>query len=242
MKRFAHILLLMLLPLLAFGQEVIRPVASDSASAAQPAPIRAAQEPWPFHYSDSAIYQGMHFKLDLGNSVYTVARSKGAIQSYEMLMSVNLLKRFYPTVELGYALAADSAQHGHHVGQGGFMRVGLDINPLRKNRNSRYALLAGVRLGWDVQQFRLSGVSTGDTYWRPGYTWDSPSTLRGDCWGEVVACAQVWVAGPVFMGWAVRMKFLFTRNLGQFQPYYVPGYGTWGESQFSFNYYVGIKI
>lgn len=243
MKRLPYILsILLCICIRAGAQEVAHDHEHEEAADAVATIQEQHKASGPFAYSDSALYQGMHFKLDLGNTLYTIGRSRAGIQSYEMLINVNLQKRFYPTVEFGYALATDSAQSGMHTGQGGFMRVGLDLNPLKKNRNNRYALLVGVRLGWDVQRYQLSGVHTGDTYWRPDYTWTSAPTWRGDCWGEIVAGTQIWVGGPVFMGWAVRMKFLFTRKTGQYQPYYVPGYGTWGESQFSFNYYVGVKI
>lgn len=196
----------------------------------------------PLEYGDSALYQGLNVKLDVGNTVYTLIRNKGKIQSYEVSLNANLLKKYYPTVEFGYAIATSGAAAGLHTGQGGFMRVGMDLNPLRKGRNSDYALLVGLRLGWDVQQFQLTGVQTGDTYWRPGYLWDSPLKFRGDCWGELVAGLQIKVAGPVTMGWYVRMKFLLTRKLGDFKPYYIPGYGVWNDNNFGFNYYVGIRI
>lgn len=170
-------------------------------------------------------------------------RSKAQTQQYEMLFSVNLLKRFYPTIELGYGLSSDAAASGSYEGQGGFTRIGMDLNPLKKGRNNDYALLVGARLGIGVQNFSLTNVYMNDNYWYPdGYYTDFPSTWRADCWGEITASAQVKVAGPFFMGWAIRIHFLFTESTGKYQPYYVPGYGNPSGSIFSFNYYVGFKI
>lgn len=194
-------------------------------------------------YGDSAIYQGCHIKLDLGNTAYTLLKSKGKTQQYEMLFSVNLLKRFYPTIELGYGLSADQAAGGSYEGQGAFTRIGLDLNPLKKGRNNDYALLVGLRAGLGVQQFSLSGVTLNDSYWAPeGVVKDFPPTWRADAWGEIVAAAQVKVAGPFFMGWALRIHFLFTEKTGSYQPYYILGYGNPSAGVFGFNYYIGFKI
>ena len=63
------------------------------------------------------VYQGVSLKLDLAMPVIEAARSAGKIQDYEMAINVRLKNRFYPTLELGYALAkcgADGAQHKGH--------------------------------------------------------------------------------------------------------------------------------
>lgn len=194
-------------------------------------------------YADSAIFQGVHVKLDLGNSVYQLAKTRGKTQQYEALVSVNLLKWIYPTIELGYGMSEDQASGGAYKGAGGFTRLGLDINPLKQNRNNDYALLVGLRLGVAAQGYSLSNVTLNGDYWTPGGSFLNTGTMaRGDCWGEVCASAQVKVAGPFFMGWAVRMHFLFTKKGNPFTPYYIPGYGNPESSPFTFNYYVGLRF
>lgn len=195
-------------------------------------------------YNDSAIFQGVHAKLDLGNAALQLARYKGMTQQYEALVSVNLLKRFYPTIEFGYGQSTDEAAGGHFKGAGGFTRIGLDINPIKKNRNNDYALLVGVRLGVDAQNYTMTGLTLNDDYWTSGgaTTIDIPARWRADCWGEIVATAQVKVAGPFFMGWSARMHFLFTEKTGSFLPYYIPGYGKPDGARFGFNYYIGLKF
>ncbi len=192
-------------------------------------------------YGDSAIWQGGHVKLDLGNTVYTLIRSKGSTQQYEISTSVNLLKRFYPTLEGGIGWSTDEASGGKYSGRGGFMRIGLDLNPLKKNRNNNYALLVGVRVGVGMQNYSLSHVTLNDSYWPTGRYRDYAQEFRADCWGEVTAGVQVKVAGPFFMGWYARVHFLFTSSNGDHQPYFIPGYGYHDGAIFSFNYYIGLK-
>ena len=83
-------------------------------------------------YGDSAVYQGMSLKLDLATPVLELVRSKGKVQDYEIAMNVRLANRFYPTLELGYAMAETSADGGYYSGQGGFARLGMDLSALKK--------------------------------------------------------------------------------------------------------------
>lgn len=194
-------------------------------------------------YGDSAVYQGFNIKLDIGNTAYTLLRSKAATQQYEMAFNVNILKRFYPTIEGGYGWSADEAAGGSYQGHGGFMRIGMDLNPLKKNRSSEYALLVGLRLGLGLQDFSLTGVNLNDNYWNPdGIIKDYPATVRADCWGEILAGMQVKVYGPLSMGWYARIHTLFTSKTGDHQPYWIPGYGNIDGAIFSFNYYIGLRF
>lgn len=192
----------------------------------------------PRQYPDSAVYQGISAKVDIGNAALTAALSKGAIQQYEGAVSVNLLKRFYPVMELGYMRADAGAAGGSYFGRGAFTRIGLDLNPLRKNRNSDYFLTVGVRAGMALQAYEQRNINLNDPYWgTPLLQMEDKS--RFDSWGEVVAGVQVKVAGGFHMGWAIRIHFLFTGSMGKYQPYYIPGYGCKDGNIFAFNYYLG---
>ena len=192
----------------------------------------------PRQYGDSAVYQGINVRLDVGNTVYQLVRSRGTIQQYEGLINVNLQKRFYPTLELGFMQAADYASGGNYEGRGAFTRIGLDINPLRKNRNSDYFLTVGLRAGMALQSYEQWNIDLHDTYWQTPLA-HVKENARFDSWGEVVAGVQVKVAGGFHMGWAIRIHFLFTGSMGTYQPYYIPGYGCKDGVIFGFNYYLG---
>lgn len=194
-------------------------------------------------YGDSALYQGLNIKLDVGQTVYTLARSHADRQQYEVAVNANLRNKYYPTVELGYGLSHDVAGGGTYNGQGAFTRIGIDINPLRKGQSRDYALLAGLRFGLALQDFSLTGVTLHDDYWSAGgVIRDYPPTFRADAWGEAVAGLQIKVAGPITMGWFARIHFLFTGRVGDHQPYYIPGFGCVDAGNFTFNYYVGFRL
>lgn len=192
---------------------------------------------------DSSIYQGTYVKLDLFNPVLEAIRFKGKVQDYEVMVSVRLKQRFYPTIELGYALAEDGTSNGRYKGQGGFLRVGTDINGLKKHPESPHALLVGVRIGTAYQGYSLSEVYRNDSYWQTPRQ-DIDGLSRADVWGEVVAGCNVQIAKGFHMGWHIRLKALFTRkssNNGPL-PYYIPGFGFRDDMNWGFNYYVGWKF
>lgn len=194
-------------------------------------------------YADTAIYQGMNIHLDLFTSILELARSKGKVQSYEIGLSWRLKQRLYPTLELGYARAQIEAEGALHNGQGGFFRVGLDLNGLKKHPERLNALLVGVRIGTAVQDYQLTNIQVRSPYWDGGvpYRFDFPRKVGADCWGEVVLGCQVQVWEGFQMGWNFRLKILFTRTAkdGGGLAAYIPGFGYRDDTNWGINYYIG---
>lgn len=219
------------------------------APASTPDTIRAPQqlnetyEAERARFADSAIYNGTYVKLDLFNSAFEAIRFKGAVQNYEAMVSVRLRQRFYPTIELGYALASDEANGGAYKGQGGFLRVGTDINGLKKHPESPHALLVGVRIATAYQGYDLTNVTRNSSYWQTNFA-DYTDLRRADVWGEVVAGCNVQIAKGFHMGWHIRLKVLFTRSASEDGPlpYYIPGFGFRDDINWGFNYYIGWKF
>ena len=193
-------------------------------------------------YGDSAIYQGINLKVDLGTPILEIARSKAKVMDYEIAMNVRLKDRFYPTLELGYAQANCTANGGTFNGIGGFGRVGLDLAALKKSRKDNL-LLVGVRLGTAVQGADLTNITIWDTYWQQYTSRDFDHTVFADVWCEVVAGVQVKIYKSFHMGWYVRMKILFTRQeTGDINAWYIPGFGYRQDTNFGLNYYLGWKF
>lgn len=193
-------------------------------------------------YADTAVYQGMSVKLDIAMPVLELARSAGKIQSYEAAVNVRLAKRFYPTLEAGYALAERGADGGWHKGQGGFGRVGMDLAIVKKGATENNMLI-GLRVGGAYQDYDLTNVKLYSDYWGEKQL-NFYDQQRFDCWGEFVAGCQVQVYKGFQMGWYLRMKLLFTRKAEEagVLPYYVPGYGFRKDFQWGINYYLAYKF
>ena len=193
-------------------------------------------------YGDSTIYQGMSLKLDIANPILELARSQGKVQDYEAALNVRLANRFYPTLELGYAIAATSADGGNYSGQGGFARLGMDLSALKKGKTEN-CLMVGLRLAGSYQGFQITEVPVYDGFWQLPNT-NYYDQHKFDCWGEIVAGCQVQIWKGFQMGWYVRLKFLFTRTdkQGDALPAYLPGFGYRNDTNWGINYFLGYKF
>ena len=193
-------------------------------------------------YADTAIYQGMSVKLDIAMPILELARSAGKVQDYEMALNVRLAKRFYPTLELGYALANTTADGGQYSGQGGFMRLGMDLSALKKGVGEN-CLMVGLRFAGAYQGFQITDVPVYGDYWQMPNT-NYYNQHKFDCWGEIVAGCQVQIWKGFQMGWYIRMKLLFTRTdkQGDALPAYLPGFGYRNDTNWGINYFLGYKF
>ena len=219
--------------------------------------------PLSFAVSKDSLYLGTTVKLDIASPVIVSAANNWQIQNYEMVVNVRLAKKWYPTIELGYAggrLTRDSISYSGH---GGFFRIGCDINPLKKHPESPHALLVGVRLGTAVQESaqgaessRMANGAISDIPWQ-----SMTQGVYADCWGEIVAGCQVEIAKvnntAFYMGWMGRFKCLFTRtqakqaptNIEEDQtpvyiqtPIYIPGFGKRDNIGWGISYHLGWRF
>ena len=83
--------------------------------------------------SSDSIYGGTQVKIDILSPVLTPGLNNWQMQHYEIAANVQLAHRFYPTLELGYAGGKTHNDSVQYNGQGGFARIGCDINPLKKH-------------------------------------------------------------------------------------------------------------
>ena len=188
------------------------------------------------------LYQGVNVKLDIAMPIIEAARSAGKIQDYEMAINVRLKNRFYPTLELGYALAECGADGAQHKGHGGFARLGMDLAIVKKGETENN-LMIGLRFGGAYQNYDLTNVQVQTDYWQSNSI-DFYNQNRFDCWGEIVVGCQVYLWKGLHMGWYGRVKLLFTCNVAeeQVRPYYVPGLGFRNDFNWGFNYYIGYRF
>ena len=180
------------------------------------------------------VYQATTIRVDILNPAYELIRSAGHTYSVELAANVRLLNRLFPTLELGYAGGFQQDKNAAtpvYNGQGEFMRIGLDINPLKKHPAALSYLTVGLRAGAAMQHLSTPAL----------LVYSPKGETIGDAWGEVVAGVHVNIAAGFNMGWAVRMKFLFTANSHGVTttPYYIPGYGFYDTMNWGFNYYLG---
>ena len=189
---------------------------------------------------NDSIYGGTIIKLDIVSPIVVAGTNGWKIQNYEIAANVRLINRLYPTLELGYAGGDKTVGDTlHYHGHGGFFRVGMDINPLKKHPESPHALLIGVRLGTAVQQMNQ---------YNDHIAASGASGVKADCWGEIVAGCQVQIVKGLYMGWMGRFKCLFTRKSPADSeealqvPVYIPGFGSRDNIGWGLSYHIGYKF
>ena len=231
--RWYIVILVVFLPLWAMAQEadstaVVQPVESVKAQPVE-APAKAQAKPVP----KDTIYQATCIRIDVLNPIFEQLRTDWHAYAIEAAINVRLKNRFFPTVEFGVAgnfLQEKDAKKEIYTGKGQYARIGLDINPLKKHPEQRSCMLIGVRLGSGWQKIEPTvSVESMQGKW------------VADVWGELVAGVNVDIMYGLSMGWAVRMKFMFSEKSHSdlTVPYYIPGYGYRKSMNWGFDYYIG---
>ena len=164
--------------------------------------------------TNDSIYNGTQVKVDILSPVLISGLNNWQMQHYEAAVNVRLAKRFYPTIEAGYATP------------GGFFRVGADINPLKKNPESPHALLVGLRIGSGYQAHKA----------------DCWGEIVAGCQVEIAKVNKTaFYMG--WMGRFKFLFTRNTEDKdGNAYPTYIPGYGERDNIGWGANYYLGWRF
>lgn len=163
-------------------------------------------------------------------------------------IQVNILNKYFPVIELGYA-GADKLQT-NNVGfktNAIFGKIGLDFNLLKQKKDgipSANLFLIGVRLGASNYTYDITNVTISGGYWGGSEIKNYIKQPATSLWYELTTGIQVEIVKNIYLGWRVRSKKLLgSPKEGAITPWYVPGLGiNNGNSQWEFNYNVGFKF
>lgn len=164
---------------------------------------------------------------------------------YEGAFRLNLHDQWFPIVEVGYG----KANHDHDEVTGisyktsaPYFRVGVDFNLLKKKHSSN-RLYGGFRYAFTSYKVDLWRQDFPDPVWQ----WDTGfGVFNESCsqhWLEAVVGVDAKVFGPFHLGWSVRYKRRLAHQDGVMgKTWYVPGYGTWGDTRLGGSFNVMIDI
>ncbi len=216
------------------------PENQDTASVADTPPADTLSSQMKQPAEKKEIYKGTTLKIDLFNPLYAWFGTEGEILAYEALIHVNLLHKYFPTIEAGYAHTSHTSNDEASFNGGGFFsRVGADFNLMKKNQDAGNYFLGGLRFGMAQQKFSVTNISITDGYWNTTQIVSFPNSAKFDCWAEIVGGAHVKIYKGLNMGWTVRFKFLITRTEEDLHAWYIPGFGYNANTTFGFDYYIG---
>ncbi len=163
-----------------------------------------------------------------------------SFSGYEFNADVDFY-RYYLAVELGRWEREFSTKADAYTNEGNYMRVGVDINFLKKDTDKNMFFF-GARYGWGVYS-EVFSTSINDPVWSGGVITYANNNLKAS-WVELTTGLRVKMFKFFWMGYAARYKFgLNTSEPSGFISYDVPGYGkTTNQSTWGFNYQLMFRI
>lgn len=188
------------------------------------------------------LLRGFSVSFDLAGAVLLQLNDWG---QYEGALRINLRDKYFPIVELGIGRANHSGDEVTHISYkttAPYGRIGMDFN-LLKNKHQANRFYVGFRYAFTSYKVDI----TCDEFEDPAWHWDTSYSVRDErCtqhWLEAVlgVDAQVW--GPLHLGWSARYKRRLGGNDGVIgRTWYIPGYGTYGDTRLGGTFNIIIDI
>lgn len=201
------------------------------------------------------LYNGVSIGLDLWGIGSRVLG--GDFLSTEVSVDVNLKNRFFPIAEIGYGSTGTWSDKGtYYKTHAPYFRIGMDYNALFNKRHG-HMLLVGLRYGvssfkYDVKALSLEdpiyggatgNPSLGDKIWGGSLPYDHRGMKGSMNWLEFCVGIRAHVWKELYMGWALRFKFKLSGSSDEYgDPWYVPGFGTYGSNTMGVTYTITYKL
>lgn len=194
-----------------------------------------------------AAFRGLRVDID----VVPIASGfiyKGERFGYEAGVYADLKRKYFPAIEVGFAGADKNSSEGVQFSTSGiYSRVGVDFNLIKPKKDqlpSTNIFFAGARIGFSPFSYSYTNLMVQNDYWGSSILQNIEGINTTKVWFEVVAGMRVEVLKNIYMGWTVRNKKLLGTDIpGEFQPWFIPGFGVKGEgTAWGVNYTIGYKF
>ena len=195
---------------------------------------------------DIKWWSGMLVQVDAA-SIINSTILKGETYSMESSAQLGIRQKIYPVFELGFA-GADKVMTNlaSYKTNAPFSRVGIDINLLSPKNDSKSInnlFLVGIRLGFSNFSYDVNNIIIKDEYWGQTETKNYLNQTANKVWYELVAGIKVEIFKNTYLGWNIRNRNLISNETsGLVSPWYIPGYGLNGSSNWGFNYIIAYRF
>lgn len=173
---------------------------------------------------DSIVYHGTQLGISLVEPIRSLfSPDRGAA----LQVDVNLLNRFFPLIELGYAQSKlqNDLQTSLET-QGLFVKAGINLALAKEGLHAENLFFVGGRIAYSPFAYNISGGRFDAGYWNEAYLRDFNKERTDAVWVEMLAGLRVQLIGPISMGWSGKIKTtLKVWNGAHSIPAYIPGYG-----------------
>ncbi len=176
------------------------------------------------------LFGGVALSVDVVGPVMKALNSD--FTQMEVAARVNLKSKYFPIFELGYGESNCEGEetNNFYKVQAPYFRIGLDYNFTKKWYTGNRIFL-GVRYGFSSFKYDIGTPGFSDPVWGT----DIPfifEDLSANChWGEIVCGIETRIWKIFRLGWDVRYKLRISHSeQQQGNPWYIPGFGKYGNS------------
>ncbi len=187
------------------------------------------------------LFCGVAVSVDLVEPAMYALGDKGGIEG---AVRVNLHNQYYPVIEVGYGKADyhDEVTEMRYKTSAPYFRIGCDLNLLKKKHTGN-RLYAGLRYAFTSFKADIERKTFNDPVWG----WQTDFAVHGEScnqhWFEIVFGLDTKIAGPIHLGWNIRYKRRLSHKDTSAGPaWYIPGFGTNGDTRIGANFNVIIDI
>lgn len=177
----------------------------------------------------TAFFNGFAVSADLVGIVQYAVSDYG---QFEGALRLNLLDKYFPTVEIGVGRAnsEDDITRVIYKTTAPYFRIGCDYN-LAKDKHDIYRILGGLRYAFTSFKFDVSRPGLVDAKFGGEVPYGAEGVSCSFHWVEAVLGVDAKLWGPIHLGWFARYrKRLSHSNLDIGNEWYVPGFGETGSS------------
>ena len=187
------------------------------------------------------MFNGFSISLDLVGIIQKAVSDYGQV---EAAVKVNLLDRYFPTLEagMGFARHDDVVTEIYYKSSAPFFRLGMDYN-LMKDKHDAYRIYGGARYAFSYFSYDLKHPGVKDPVWGGVAAFSAEGVKCHYHWVELSAGVDAKIWGPLHLGWSVRYrKRLFHDNGDLGNVWYVPGFGESGNTRLGGMFYITLDI
>ncbi len=144
---------------------------------------------------------------------------------FEASIDAEIKYKFFPIMEVGWNKVSDNREDYQYESEGVYGRIGMNYNMLKyRHRLDRNLFYVGGRFAFSQMSHQFNNVIVANEW--DNFNVDIPETSHTSYWVEGVIGLKGEIVKNLYLGYAVRVKILTSRNqFDQFKPYVIPGFG-----------------
>ena len=163
------------------------------------------------------------------------------VKQLEFALDGEFMPNWFAAAEAGHLDINVERETFDYTSNGLFFRVGADYNVLRKReQKSNDVILLFFRYSFASLTHSSDRIHITDPYWGNFDTSFDPEKLNSH-WVELGFAIKTELFSNIFIGWAVRGKYLIYKSKeSMVDPYIIPGFGSISKNNTAYSMHYGI--